>query len=105
MSNGMIGVKDMHPMQIEALMNFCCHALDMAATLAEMQGDPEIATETISMVESLTELFGANAVIVQTSPGSLGSGPESDSLAALLQGQRAVGRRPPPAERGPATET
>lgn len=104
MSSGMVGVKDMHPMQIEALMNFCCHALDMAATLAEMQGDPEIATEAISMVESLTELFGANAVILQTSHESSDSEPESDLLAQVLRPQRAVGRRGP-AEQGPASET
>ena len=104
MSSGMVGVKDMHPMQIEALMNFCCHALDMAATLAEMQGDPEIANEAVSMVESLTELFGANAVILQTSHESSDSEPESDLLAQVLRPQRAVGRRGP-AEQGPASET
>lgn len=104
MSNGMVGVKDMHPMQIEALMNFCCHALDMAATLAEMQGDPEIANEAVSMVESLTELFGANAVILQTSHESSDSELESDLLAQVLRPQRAVGRRGP-AGQGPASET
>lgn len=103
MSGGMIGVKDMHPLQIEALMDFCCHALDMAAALAEEAGDPEIAAETISMVESLTELFGANAIILQTSPESLGSEPESDLLSDLLQARRQVGRRGP-AGQGPASE-
>ena len=104
MSNGMIGVKDMHPMQIEALMNFCCKALDAAAGLSELTGDPDIASEMVSEVEALTELFGANAVILQTSPESSGSEPVSDLLAEVLRPQRSVGRRVP-AEQGPASET
>lgn len=104
MSDGMVGVKDMHPMQIEALMNFICHTLNLSASLSELTGDPEIAEETISMVESMTELFGANTIIVQTSPESPDSEPELDLLAQVLRPQRAVGRRGP-AEQGPASET
>lgn len=104
MSEKMVGVKDMHPMQIEALMTFCCHALDVAATLAEEVGDPEIANDMIAQVESLTEIFGANAVILQTSLESSGSAPESDLLAQVLRPQRPVGRRGP-AGKGPEQET
>ena len=102
MSENMVGVKDMHPMQIEALMAFICHTLDMAEALAELTGDPEIASETISVVESLTELFGANAVILQMSPESSGSEQGSDLLEALLRPTKAVGR--PSAGQGPASE-
>lgn len=103
MSENMVGVKDMHPMQIEALMAFICHTLDIAEGLSELTGDPEIASETISMVESLTELFGANAVILQMSPESSDSERGSDLLEDLLRPKRAVGRKA--AGRPPASET
>lgn len=78
MSEKMVGVKDMHPLQIQELMDFCCYALDLAEALAERLGDPEVAAEAASKVESLAEIFGANALILQTSPGSPGSEQESD---------------------------
>ena len=93
MSEKMVGVSDMHPMQVQELMDFCCYTLTVAECLSESTGDPEIAAEAASMVESLLEIFGANAIILQTSPGSSGSEPESDLLAQVLQPRRSVGRR------------
>jgi hypothetical protein len=91
MAKGMFGSKDMHPMQIEEFLNFCCYTLDMAHELAVASGDPEIVAEAISKVESLTEMFGMNAFILRKSPESLGSAPESDLLGELLR-PRQVGR-------------
>lgn len=103
----MVGVKDMHPMQIEALMNFCCYTLDLAHNMAETLGDPEVAYEAVNLVESLTEIFGANAVILQTSLESSDLERGSDLLEALLWPRKAVGRpaRQEPKEQGPASET
>lgn len=100
MSEKMVGVKDMHPMQVEALLNFCCYTLDLAGGLSEMTGDPEIADEAVSLVESLTEIFGANAVILQTSLESKDSEQGSDLLEQLLRPRR-VGRRGPKAGEQP----
>ncbi|CAB4138397.1 hypothetical protein UFOVP330_32 [uncultured Caudovirales phage] len=78
MSEKVVGVQDMHPAQIAELMNFCCYALDLAETLAELLGDPEVADEATSKVESLTEMFGANTLILRTSLESPDSEQESD---------------------------
>lgn len=107
MANGMVGGKDMHHMQVEELLNFCCYTLDMAHELAVASGDPEIVAEAISKVESLTEMFGMTALILQRSPESMGSEPESDLLGELLR-PRQVGRpvgRPVRTLKGPASET
>lgn len=104
MASGMVGVQDMHQMQVEELLNFCCYTLDLAAALAETIGDPEITTEAISAVESLTEMFGANAFIHQTSPELSDLEPESNLLEELLR-PRQVGRPARPAGKGPASET
>jgi hypothetical protein len=80
MDEKMLGVKDMHPAQIQELMDFCCYALDRAEELAELSDDPEYADEAQSRVESLLEMFGANALIVRTSPESLDSEQGSDWL-------------------------
>lgn len=103
MSDKTVGIHDMHPLQVQELMQFCCHALELADALSELAADREILEDTISKVESLGEMFGANAVILQTSPGSTGSEPELGSLAQLLEPKRAVGRRGPEAQ-GPASE-
>lgn len=56
-----LGIKDMHPMQIEALINFIGMALDMAS---QFEGD-----EALEMVEEeadqLVRLFGGNGVRVE----------------------------------------
>lgn len=94
-----IGVKDMHSAQIQELMNFCCYALDLAAELSEQLGDPEVLTDASSRVESLAEMFGANVLILQTSPESSGSEQGSGLLEKLLRdlGPRESGSKP---ERG-----
>jgi hypothetical protein len=77
MSEKVLGVQDMHPAQIKELMDFCCYTLDLAEAMAELLEDREVADEAASKVESLTEMFGANAVIVRMSPESPDSEQES----------------------------
>ena len=81
-----VGIKDMHSAQIMELMNFCCYTLDLANDLAETLGDPEVLEEAQSRVESLAELFGANVLILQTSPESSDSEQELSLLERLLRG-------------------
>lgn len=105
----MVGIKDMHPMQVEALMDFCCYTLELAHNMAEIIGDPEVASEAVNLVESMTEIFGANAIILQTSHGWSDLGRGLDSLEAVLKPRKAVGRaaKPEPGEpkeQGPASE-
>lgn len=80
-----IGVKDMHSAQIQELMNFCCYVLDLAAELSEQLGDPEVLTDASSRVESLGEMFGANVLILQTSPESSDLEQGSGLLERLLR--------------------
>jgi len=91
-----IGVKDMHSAQIQELMNFCCYTLDLAAELSEHIDDPEVLTDASSRVESLAEMFGANVLILQTSPESSGSEQGSGLLESLLRslGPRESGSKP-----------
>lgn len=60
-----LGVKDMHQAQINELMQFCCYTLEIADELAEILGDPEVLENAKSQVESLAEMFGADALIVR----------------------------------------
>jgi hypothetical protein len=76
-----IGVKDMHSAQIQELMNFCCYVLDLANEYGESIGDPEVLNEAISHVESLAEMFGANALILQEPHES----PDSEQGSGLLE--------------------
>ena len=55
-----LGIKDMHSMQIEALMEFVGTALHLAA-LCE---DREILDETEELADNLVRLFGGNGVKV-----------------------------------------
>jgi hypothetical protein len=80
-----IGVKDMHSAQIQELMNFCCYVLDLANEYGESIGDPEVLNEASSHVESLAEMFGANVLILQTSPESSGSEQGLSLLERLLR--------------------
>lgn len=73
-----LGVKDMHPAQVQELMDFCCYALNLADAISMEMDCPEVAEETASKVESLLEMLGANAVILQRSHGLSDSEPESD---------------------------
>lgn len=60
-----LGLKDMHPMQIEALVNFIGISLDMAS---QFDGD-----EAIELIEeeadNLIRLFGGNGVKVELKVG------------------------------------
>lgn len=71
MEENIIGFKDMHSAQIAEFMNFVAHSLDVSCTLSEETGDDSIFSETQSMVESLVEMFGGQALIIdQMSPES-----------------------------------
>jgi hypothetical protein len=67
MDDNIIGFKDMHQSQIDELMNFLCSSLDWAMALSEVLEEEEIFSEAKNKVESLIEMFGGNALIVQTS--------------------------------------
>ncbi|CAB4190005.1 hypothetical protein UFOVP1202_21 [uncultured Caudovirales phage] len=72
MDKGIIGIKDMHQTQIEELMNFIAHALDLSSTLADVLEEEDIFDETKNKVENLLEMFGGHAIITdQTLPESL----------------------------------
>ena len=91
-----LGVKDMHSAQIQELMNFCCYVLDLANEYGESIGDPEVLNEASSRVESLAEMFGANVLILQTSPESSGLEQGSGLLERLLRdsGPEGSGSKP-----------
>ena len=77
-----VGFKDMAGEQIDELLNFCCHALNIATNY----GDDEIAVDTQERVAALIEIFGGNAIIDRTSPESSDSEQGLDSLERLLRG-------------------
>lgn len=81
-----VGFKDMAGEQIDELLNFCCHALNIATNY----GDDDVATETQEKVAALIEIFGGNAIIDQTSPESSDSEQGLDSLERLLRGSGAA---------------
>ena len=53
-------LKDMHPVQVEALMEF----VGMALNLAALTDDQEIVDETESAADELVRLLGGNGVTV-----------------------------------------
>lgn len=77
-----VGFKDMAEEQIEELLNFCCHALNIAVNYA----DDEIVEDTENMISNLIELFGGHAIIDQTSPESSDLEQGLDLLERLLRG-------------------
>lgn len=77
-----VGFKDMAEEQVEELLNFCCHALNVATNY----GDDDVATETEEKVAALIEIFGGHAIIDQTSPESSDSEQGLDLLERLLRG-------------------
>ena len=77
-----VGFKDMAEEQVEELLNFCCHALNVAVNY----GDDEIAVDTEEKIASLIEIFGGHAIIDQTSPESSDSEQGLDLLERLLRG-------------------
>ena len=63
-----LGLKDMHPMQVHALLNFLHTAIDLAATV----GKDKILEEVESEADELIKLFGGRGVKVEveTTPES-----------------------------------
>tara|TARA_R110001632_G_scaffold197117_1_gene319252 strand:+ start:266 stop:475 length:210 start_codon:yes stop_codon:yes gene_type:complete len=55
-----LGIKDMHSMQVEALMEFVGTTLHLAA----LCNDREILYETEELADNLVRLFGGNGVKV-----------------------------------------
>jgi hypothetical protein len=55
-----LGLKDMHPMQVEALMEFVGVTMELAA----LTDDHEILSETEALADSLVRLLGGNGVRV-----------------------------------------
>jgi len=59
-STNIIGLKDMHPMQVKALMDFVGTAVELAAHTQER----EIVSDVEAMADELVRLFGGNGVRV-----------------------------------------
>jgi len=59
-STNIIGLKDMHPMQVKALMDFVGTAVELAANTQ----DREIVSDVEAMADELVRLFGGNGVRV-----------------------------------------
>ena len=53
-----LGFKDMHPMQIEALMEVVAAAMCLAAEVG-----PEALQETEDAVDAMVKIFGGNGVV------------------------------------------
>lgn len=53
-----LGIKDMHPMQVEALMEF----ISIGINLASMIGDPDILDDVTAYADEMVKLFGGNGV-------------------------------------------
>jgi len=58
--NKIVGLKDMHPMQVKALMDFVGTAVELAAHTQER----EIVSDVEAMADELVRLFGGNGVRV-----------------------------------------
>ena len=55
-----LGLKDMHRMQVQALMDFVGEALNLAA----LTNDEDVLRETEESADELVRLFGGNGVKV-----------------------------------------
>lgn len=55
-----LGLSDMHPMQVEALMEF----IGITLNLASLTNDMEVVSETEAFADELVRLFGGNGVKV-----------------------------------------
>ena len=53
-----LGFKDMHPMQVEAVMDL----IGIALNLASLAEDNEILEDTTAYCDELVKLFGGNGV-------------------------------------------
>ena len=56
-----IGIKQMHPMQIEALMDFIGWAVDLSV----ISMDENLIQETEGMADELVRLFGGKGVRIE----------------------------------------
>lgn len=55
-----LGLKEMHPMQVEALMEF----VGVTLNLASLTNDHDVIEETEAFADELIKLFGGNGVKV-----------------------------------------
>jgi len=53
-----LGLREMHPMQIESLMEF----IGVTLNLATMTNDDEVIKETEAFADELIKLFGGNGI-------------------------------------------
>lgn len=61
-----LGLKDMHPLQIEALMDFVGTALEISAELDSLgENGVEITRSVEAEADQLIRLFGGNGVMVR----------------------------------------
>jgi hypothetical protein len=70
-----LGLKDMHPMQVKALMDL----IGMTINLATSTEDMEIIEDVEAYCDELVKLFGGNGVklTIEVDPGTEYDGPKS----------------------------
>tara|TARA_R110002126_G_scaffold123003_1_gene264851 strand:+ start:65 stop:307 length:243 start_codon:yes stop_codon:yes gene_type:complete len=70
-----VGLKDMHPMQVEALMEL----ISMTINLASQTKDPEVLEDVESYCDEMVKLFGGVGVKIDVKIDirSVGDGPQS----------------------------
>ena len=56
-----LGLRQMHPMQVEALMDFVGWTIDLAALV----GDEDLLNETEGMADELVRMFGGKGVRIE----------------------------------------
>ena len=56
-----LGLRDMHPMQVESLMDFVGWAIDLAALV----GDKDLLKETEGSADELVRMFGGKGVRIE----------------------------------------
>ncbi len=56
-----LGLRDMHPMQVESLMDFVGWAIDLAALV----GDEDLLKETEGSADELVRMFGGKGVRIE----------------------------------------
>ena len=56
-----LGLRDMHPMQVESLMDFVGWAIDLAVLV----GDEDLLKETEGAADELVRMFGGKGVRIE----------------------------------------
>ncbi len=56
-----LGLRDMHPMQVESIMDFVGWAIDLAALV----GDEDLLKETEGSADELVRMFGGKGVRIE----------------------------------------